>query len=200
MALFRSSRGVQGQTTGTRRVQEALRKSETTFDPPGLKEFLEREKAQTTTRAFQEIHAIEQILQNSILTELKNEYGSEEQDWWFNGIPKSVRKRIDDKINEEGGKKGGREQSFDLIDYREIIQANWLLFEVTFARGKGSKENRTKWISEVNELRKPVVHASKGTSLPITEEQLALLQETHSWLKTRMEGPTEEPIETAEVE
>jgi DNA sulfur modification protein DndB len=198
--LFRALRGVQGQTTSTRRVQEALRKSEPTFDPPGLKEFLEREKAQTTTRAFEEIQAIEQILQSSVLSELKNEFGSDEPDWWFNGVPKSVRKKVDDRINDEGGKKGGREQNFDLIDYREVILANWPLFETTFAHGKGSKESRTKWIAEVNELRKPVVHASRGKSLPITEEQLAVLQETHRWLTTQLEEQVDEPAESVDVE
>jgi DNA sulfur modification protein DndB len=188
VAQFRALRGVQGQTTGTRRVEEVITRSEPSFDPPGLKEYLEREKAQTTTRAFEEIQAIEQILQTTILTELRNEFGSEEKDWWFNGIPKSVRKKVDDRINEEGGKKGGREQNFDLIDYRDIIQTNWLLFEATLGRGKGSKENRTKWVFEVNELRKPVVHASRGVSLPITEGQLALLQEIRSWLEVQIKG------------
>jgi DNA sulfur modification protein DndB len=199
VALFRALRGVQGQTTGTRRVEEALRRAEPTFDPAGLREFLEREKAQTTTRAFEEIQAIEQILQRSILAELKSEFGSEEKDWWFNGVPKSVRKKIDDRINDEGGKKGGREQNFDLIDYREVIVANWQLFESTFGRGKGTKEARTKWVAEVNELRKPVMHASRGTSLPITEEQSTLLQETHAWLTTQLEEQVEEPIESAEM-
>ena len=188
VAQFRRLRGVQGQTTGTRRVEEVIRQSEVSFDPPGLGEHLQREKAQTTTRAFEEIQVIEQVLQTTILTELKNEFGKDEKDWWFNGVPKSVRKKVDDRINEEGGKKGGREQNFDLIDYRDIVHANWGIFEPTLARGKGSKENRTKWIVEVNELRKPVVHASRGVSLPITEEQLALLQEIRSWLQESKMG------------
>ena len=82
----------------------------------------------------------------------------------------------------------GAEQNLDLIDYRDIIHANWPLFESTLARDKGSKDNRTKWIVEVNELRKPVVHASKGQSLPITEEQLAFLQEINSWLESQIGG------------
>jgi len=183
---FRALRGVQGQTTGTRRLEEALRQAHPTFDPPGLKEFLDREKAQTTTRAFEEIQAIEQILQTTVLSELKSEFGTDENDWWFGGVPKGVRKKVDDRVNEEAGKKGGREQNFDLIDYREIIQANWLLFEPAFTRGKGSKDAKTKWIVEVNDLRKPVMHASRGQSLPITEEQLALLEEIHEWLETQV--------------
>lgn len=188
---FRALRGVQGQTAGTRRVELRIQQFDKTFDPPGLREFLERERAQTTTRAFEEIQAIEQILQATIITELKEEFGSDEKEWWFGGVPKGVRKKVDDRINEEGGKKGGREENFDLIDYRDVILANWELFEPSLARGKGSKESRTKWIVDVNELRKPVMHASKGQSLPITEEQLALLQDTHDWLKTQVKPDAE---------
>jgi DNA sulfur modification protein DndB len=183
MIQFRALRGVQGQTTGTRRLEEAIQKAQPTFDPPGLKEFLEREKAQTTSRAYEVIKTIEQVLQTTVLGELKNEFGVNEEDWWFSGVPKGVRKKVDDRINEEAGKGGGREQNFDLIDYREIIDSNWTLFESALARGKGKKENRTKWIVEVNELRKRVMHASKGQSLPITEEQLALLEDIYRWLE-----------------
>jgi len=191
MTGFRSLRGVQGQTAGTRRIEQYICQTEPTFDPPGLREYLDREKAQTTTRAFEEIQAIEQILQATVLSELKGEFGENEQTWWFNGVPKTVRKKVDDRINEEGGKKGGREENFDLIDYREVIRDNWTLFEDSLGRGKGSKDQKTKWIVEVNDLRKPVMHASKGQSLPITEDQLALLRDIHQWLETQVGDPIE---------
>jgi DNA sulfur modification protein DndB len=191
IAQFRALRGVQGQTAGTRRVEEAIRRSNSTFDPPGLAEYLERERAQTTTKAFEVIRSIETILQRTVLSELKNEFGGEEASWWFNGVPKGVRKKVDDRINEEGGKKGGREENFDLIDYREVVTDNWPMFEDVLARGKGSKDARTKWIAEVNDLRKLVMHASKGVSLPITEEQLAILQEIDAWLKSQIAGSDE---------
>ncbi len=188
---FRALRGVQGQTTGTRRVEEFIRRSVPTFDPPGLREFLERQRSQTTTRAFQSLTRIETILQSNVVGELKNEFGTDELSWWFNGVPKGVRKKVDDRINEEGGKKGGREENFDLIDYRDIAVENWQLFEGTLARGKGSKDKRTKWIVDVNELRKSVMHASKGVSLPITEEQLAFLEEVEQWLRGQVEAEGE---------
>lgn len=189
VAWFRRLQGITGQTTGTRRVEEAIRGVDPTFDPPGLREFLDREKAQTTTTAFQVIHRIEQALQSTVLSELKSEFGEVVEDWWFNGVPKSVRKKVDDRINEEAGKKGGREENFDLIDYREVIEANWNLFGELLSRGKGNKEAKPKWIVEVNDLRKPVMHASKGVSLPITEEQLASLQEIESWLMGQVNNP-----------
>jgi DGQHR domain-containing protein len=197
MSQFRALRGVQGQTTGTKRLEQALRATEPTFNPPGLEDFIEREKAQTTGKAFAEIQGIEQILQATILDELKSEFGSDESQWWFSAIPKSVRKKVDDRINEEGGKKGGRQENFDLVDYREIVTANWTLFENLLAKGKGNKEAKTKWIVEVNELRKPVMHASKGQSLPISEEQLAQLQEVHRWLETQVGNQATEQLENA---
>lgn len=94
MIVFRALRGIQGQTTGTRRLEEAVHKVRLDFDPPGLREFLEREKAQTTDRAYNVIKLIEQVLQTTVLTELKNEFGENEEDWWFSGVPKGVRKKI----------------------------------------------------------------------------------------------------------
>lgn len=177
MRGFRALRGGQGHTTGTRRCQQALNSAIPAFEPAELREFLKREKAETNKQAYEVITAIETMLQETILDELKQEFKGSETDWWFGGVPKSVRKKIDDRINEDGGKRGGREQNFDLIDYREVIRANWQLFEPIFAFGKGNKDARTSWIAEVNEIRKIVMHASRGAHLPVTEEQLARLDE-----------------------
>jgi hypothetical protein len=193
MKQFRALRGVQGQTTGTRKVEQFIKMSVPTFDPPGLSDFITRAKSETTKQAFDQLHKIETLLQKYVLAELKAEYGEDEQGWWFNGVPKNVRKRIDDRINEEAGKKGGREANFDLIDYRSIILENWSLFEKMMSQGKsGNKEARTKWLQDANDLRKPVMHASKGQSLPITEEQLNQLVQTGEWLEARITGQNEE--------
>jgi hypothetical protein len=193
MTQFRALRGVQGQTTGTRRLEEFLHRNVPDFNPPGLKEFLAREQAQTTSRAFDEIQIIEKILQATVLSELKSEFGDQETEWFFGGVPKGVRKKVDDRINEQGGKSGGREENFDVIHYREIVSENWDLFEKILGRGeKGSKDKRTKWIHDVNELRQKVVHASKGQSLPITEEQLAILEDIREWLQHQV---SESPLE-----
>ena len=103
----------------------------------------------------------------------------------------AVRKKVDDRINEDQGRGGGREQNFDFIDYREIVQGNWTLFEGIFGDGKGSKDARTRWMTEVNEIRKKAVHASKGVHLPITAEQLAFLEEKLAWLEGRVGGTSQ---------
>ena len=87
MTQFRALRGVQGQTTGTRRVEEFLHRNVPDFELPGLKEFSARERAQTTTRAFEEIQTIEKIPQATVLSELKSEFGEQETEWFFGGVP-----------------------------------------------------------------------------------------------------------------
>jgi DGQHR domain-containing protein len=186
ISWFRRLQGAAGQATGSRKIEEAIRVDDQTFDPPGLRDYLEREKTQTTIRAFETIQRIEQLLQSTVISELKNEFGEAEAKWFFGGVPKLIRKKIDDRINEEAGKKGGREESFDLIDYRPIIIDNWELLGDLLGRGNGNKEAKTKWLVEVNELRKPVMHASKGVSLPITEEQLTSLEEIEEWLRIQI--------------
>ena len=111
MAQFRSLRGVQGQTAGTRRLEQFLKANQTDFNPPGLSEFLEREKAQTTARAYDRIKSIEVLMQANIVSELKNEFGLSGEDWWFAGVPKTVRKKVDDRRNEDAGRSGEREHN-----------------------------------------------------------------------------------------
>jgi hypothetical protein len=175
-------RGVQGQTTGTRRCQEALSELQRDFQPPGLQEFVKREKAKTNERAMAAVLEIERMLQEAVLTDLKDEFGKADSEWFFEGVPKDVRKKVDDRINEASGGPRTREANFDLIDYRDIVLQNWGLFEETLARGKGNKKARTDWIVKVNEIRKTAAHASKGTHLPVSEEDLAFLDEIRKWL------------------
>jgi len=186
LRMFRALRGNEGQTTGVRRCQEAIRGEFPDFNPPGLSDYLERQRSQTNERANGIILKIEAELQRAVLDELKRELGEAEAGWWFNGVPVKVRKKVDDRINEEGGKRGGREQNFDLIDYREIVLQNWSLFKEALARGKGAKDALTKWIVEVNDIRKTAMHASRGAHLPVTEEQVAFLDEIDAWLIKQM--------------
>ncbi len=187
LKIFRSLQGVTGQTTGMRKCQEALRNKFPEFDPPGLSEFLQAHVAQTNERAIHLVLNIEKMLQAYILEELKSECGEKESEWWFTCVPKAVRKKVDDRINEDQGKKGGREANLDLLDYKDIITENWSLLGETCGYGtKGNKDVKTKWIEQINDVRKIAVHASKGTHLPVTNEQVAFLEELESWVKQQV--------------
>jgi hypothetical protein len=112
------------------------------------------------------------------------------EEWWFEGVPKNVRKRVDERINESDGKAGTREQNFDLIHYREIVQHKWDLFEKLFAFGTGSKDKRTGWINEISLMRNSVMHPSRREFL--SPDKLSKLEEYEEWLKKSVAGEPQE--------
>ena len=132
------------------------------FDPPGLGNYVELAKAGFNDQAREIIIRIEQLLQDTVLTVLKDEFSEDAQAWWFSGVPLGIRKKVTQKIEESDGKAGSREQNFDLIHYRDIILKQWSLFESMFALGKsGNKEKRTGWMKDVNSMRNKVMHPSR---------------------------------------
>lgn len=180
---FRQLQGADGQATGTRWCQEELNKAFPAFVPPGLEDWIQRQKANTNDQARRIIDWIELTLQENILSSLKEKYNETSTHWWFAGVPKNVRKKVDDRINESDGKAGTREQNFDLIHYREIIKQNWDVFGGVFAYGTGNKDKRTVWIAEVGTMRNTVKHPSRREFLSF--DKLAQLQGYQDWLKTQ---------------
>lgn len=183
MDRFRQLRGVQGQTTGTRRLQQHLHAHFESFNPTGLDQFVEAEKSHSNQRAYELISQIENLIQRTVIDELKREYRESEDAWWFSGVPVAVRKKVSERIEEAQGKEGGKEQNFDLIDYRAVIthQGNWHLFKDVLGED-GGKEKGTKWIVDLNEIRRMVMHASKGLHMPVTPEQIASLEGRLEWI------------------
>lgn len=187
---FRDLQGVDGQTTGTRMCQEALRKEFPTFAPEGLDEWIRTQEANTNEQARQLIDAIETTLQDYVLGTLKEEYSADADAWWFDGVPKNVRLKVQQRIEESDGKAGTREQNFDLIHYREIVEENWAMFGEFLALGDGSaaKKKKTEWIAEVGMMRNVVMHPSKRQFLSF--EKLNRLQTLKTWLESQVARAT----------
>jgi DNA sulfur modification protein DndB len=179
-AAFRSLQGVNGQTTGTRMCQAAIQAEFPKFDPPGLKDYIERRKSNTNDQARLYIDKIEKTLQDVILETLKLEY-PEEDDWWFKGVPSGIRTKIAQRIEETGGRAGSREQNFDLVHYRDIIEFKWPLFGALFGYGeKGDKRRKTEWIADVSAMRNIVMHPSRREYLSF--ERVSQLAAYWEWL------------------
>jgi DGQHR domain-containing protein len=177
-------RGIQGQTRRSRYAQQGLRQVFAEFNPPGLDQFIEQETAQTNTRAGEVIRRIEATLQKVVLEELRREFGEDEADWWMRGVPKSVRLKVSERFEDDGGKRGSRESYFDLVDYAKIAGDNFRLFEPILAYETGNKEKRLSWLNFVNEKRKIAMHASAGVNL--SSEDLLQLEEYDQWLANRI--------------
>lgn len=184
---FRQLQGVDGQTTGTRMGQAALQGDFPKFDPPGLKDWLERRKANTNEMARSVIDRIEKTLQDVVLVTLKEEYNKDENQWWYDGVPQRIRTKIQQRIEETDGKAGSREQNFDLVHYREIIKDNWALLGELLSYGKqGNKEKKTEWIVDVANMRNTVMHPSRREYLSF--EKLAQLNTYWDWLQQQIES------------
>lgn len=184
---FRQLQGSDGQLMGTRQCQEALHAEFPQFSPPQLSDWMESRKKNYNEKGRVIIEDVETTLQKYVLQILKGEFDSQPESWWWDGVPKPVRKKVDDRMNESDGKSGGREQNFDLIHYREIISHHWDLFKEIFgyAASGNSKEKQTSWIVDVGEMRNIVMHPSRQQFL--TPDKLALLQTYSEWLKTRIQ-------------
>ncbi|WP_261796827.1 DGQHR domain-containing protein [Ralstonia sp. TCR112] len=171
---YRELRGVQGQTARTRRCQAAIRSEIPEFNPPGLDDFIQREKTETNLQAKTIIDDIEVQLKEFVVEELRQEFRDSENAWWQDGVPKAVRLEVTGRKERDDSKRGSMEAYFDLIDYRAIALNNWELFKNALSIGGGNKEKQTKWMVDVNELRNQVAHASSGVVLSI--EALTRLQ------------------------
>jgi DGQHR domain-containing protein len=179
---FRQLQGSDGQLTGTRMCQEALTKVFPRFDPPGLPEWIQRRESNNNEKGRAIIEWIETTLQQFIIDTLKSEYDLDDTQWWFDGVPKAVRKKVDERINESDGKAGTREQNFDLIHYREIIRQNWALFREMFGytEAGASKDKQTQWIVDVSQMRNTVMHPSRREFLSF--DRLSSLENYKEWL------------------
>lgn len=177
---FRDFRGVQGVIYRTRQCQNGIRKYIPDFSPEGLDQWLEEQNQQTNKKTKELIDNIEVRLQKYIVEELKSQYVGDDQLWWYEGIPTTIRTKTTARKEEDKNKRGGSEFYFDLIDYKKIIKENWSIFEKTFGFGKGSIDKRTEWIDFINEIRKIVAHASSGKTVKI--EDYNKVEEMNSWL------------------
>jgi hypothetical protein len=191
---FRDLRGVQGQTARKYRCQQAIQEKMREFNPPGLNEFLEREKEQTNLRAKEILDQIEKTLQRVILEELKREYGESENEWWLLGVPKKVRVEVGQRFENDDGKRATKEAYFELIDYRRIALERWDIFGTIFGYGtSGNKEKKTKWMVDINEMRNLVSHPSSGATLSV--EQVAEIEQRQRWLEGQIAGMARDQTE-----
>ena len=183
---FRAVRGVQGQTAGMRHAQAALQQQFSSFQPDGLADFLEREKARTNDQAMSLISDVERVLNRMTVAVLQAQFGTDGDRWWYDGVPKAVRTPVSELQEEDKNQRGSKEAYFNLIHYRQIAVANWPLFSDLFSDTKtGSKERRTSWMVRVNEIRNIAAHASSGAS--VSFEELNELQTYLEWLEAKAE-------------
>lgn len=157
-------------------LEAQIRREYSNFNPKGLQEYLESRDEAGTEEAGANVTKIHKRLFDYVVESLKKHYGTEGKAWWTKGVPLKIRQKC--TAEWEAKDRGGEEEShLYLIDYIEICQHNWDLFKDVISLGKRNKENRrenTKWIKDLNEIRKITTHPERGV---LTTDQVAFVNE-----------------------
>lgn len=185
---LKTAYGTPGDAKYWRALQVAMRESHPEIYYEGLDEYLKKEERENNEKAFKLIREIENtFLKIRIREKLEGEFG---RNWFKKGVPEKIyseatllaaKKNRD--IEDEDDEKEPWDQ-LHLIDYREIILKSWQkLFETSFTKpGEekiGNKENKTKWMVELNRIRNENYH-----TYYVTSQELSFIEEIYDWLST----------------
>lgn len=186
---FREYRGAQGQLRATKKCQQGMQSLLPEFNPPGLKEFIELEGAQTNSKASAIVDSIEDVLRTFVVEELQGQFGEEENHWWPK-VPVAVRISVANRYERDDRKLGNQQAYLEIADLKPIISENWDIYEELLAYGKGSKVKRLQWLQDIVEIRKQVGNSSNAAPLPM--DQLVKVEEYNKWLVVRLKAAYEE--------
>ncbi|QIG81723.1 DGQHR domain-containing protein [Sphingosinithalassobacter tenebrarum] len=148
------------------------------FRPSGLIEYLESRDEAGTEQAAARVTRIHRRLFSFVIGKLKAHYGVQNKAWWTKGIPLKIRQSCTAEW-EAKNREGEEESQLYLISYIEICTDNWALFKDSVSLGAKDKDNKksaTKWIKDLNEIRKITTHPERGI---LTAEQVELVRDIH---------------------
>ena len=144
------------------------------FRPHGLQAYLASRDEAGTEEAAGKVTKIHRRLFDYVIETLKKHYGTQGKAWWIKGIPVRIRTKCTTAW-EEKNRRGKEESNLYLIDYIDICIQNWNLVKGVIsldARDKENKRANTKWIKDLNEIRKITTHPERGV---LTTEQVAIV-------------------------
>ena len=146
------------------------------FKPAGLQEHLESRDEAGTVEAAAKVTTIHRGLFDCVIGTLKKHYGTQNKAWWTKGIPLKIRQECT-AAWEAKNREGEEESQLYLISYIDICHNNWDLVKDVISLDAGDKDNKrvnTKWIKELNEIRKITTHPERGV---LTTDQVAFVNE-----------------------
>lgn len=149
------------------------------FKNAGLENYLNERKSQSNEQAKIIVPKIQLIIANNIIITLKKEFGEKEDGWWLKGIPRNIRLKVAER-REDDPDRPELEQSFDLIDYKQVILEHWPLFGEKYSQEKGNKKEKMSWMDKLNTIRRKVAHPERGR---VTKDELEFLTGILSWIE-----------------
>jgi hypothetical protein len=110
------------------------------------------------------LKTIEVQLHSHIKRRLQERYGTENEAWWFDGIPEAIRVECAQRRERDRA----RQEAFNytyLIDLKTVIEKNWPIFEPDFAKIRAlasSKKGFLDQITRLNEVRNRHSHPPRS--------------------------------------
>ena len=187
---IRSNYGSGAPTRLWRHLQKAVRNVKPLFSPTGLDEYWQNQSKQFNESARQRLYEIELILDKEIRETLESEHGS---NWLKVGIPAPLYKKLHQDATEENIKildDSPEREPWDcmyLIDYLEVIsyRGNFSkLFQKRFSMpglANSKKEEKLKWIKNLNDIRNKVSHPKQNRS--VTKQEADFVEAIYNWLE-----------------
>jgi len=185
--LLRKAYGAPGDTKYWRTLQLKVSETHNNFKPSGLDDYLRKEAKEFNTKTFESIGEIETFFKKDFKERLMQEFGN---NWLKKGVPPQTLKKAHDLAFEKNLKIENEEDEVEdwdcltIIAYRAIALKNWrTLFENDYSKQDknksrgGNKEDKTKWMVELERIRNKAVH-----SYYVTEEEFYFVEELHDWL------------------
>jgi tetratricopeptide (TPR) repeat protein len=148
-----------------------------------LEKFVRERVPKPQLEAYESVAFIEERLHHFIRRRLGDAFGKEENQWWGQGVPLTIRQKCAQRREEDPRRKPVYNYT-DLIDLKEILDKNWKLFETDFERVKGKAMGKKGFLDNLirlNEVRKTVMHPVRS---PVTEEDLQFGQSMRDMIES----------------
>jgi DNA sulfur modification protein DndB len=150
------------------------------FSPEGLAQWQKESTGKFNEDARKIGDEMQLKVREFIFATLKEKFGTKDDRWWTEGVPKDIQKRCSNERIEQG--EGPDQKYMLLLDYAAIIKHQKDLLLNTFTAKdmkSASVEKRLNWFVQWNKIRNKYSHPEKGN---VTEEEYAYLKETREWL------------------
>jgi DGQHR domain-containing protein len=170
---YRRQFGAAGQKNCALAMMEQINNQFKDFNPVGLDKYISEKNSTWNDQARDLVPEIQLMISDNIISTLKKQFGTDDEEWWYEGVPEKTRVDVAQRQQKDAEHKD-LEQNFDLLHYEEIINKNWSLFKETYAfkeDGQG-KEKQLNWFIRLNKIRNKVAHPERGK---ITKEEYDFL-------------------------
>jgi len=161
-----------------------------------VKKYLEETTGEHDQEATKTIKQLQLKIRNKIIDTLKFSWPNG-NDWYVNGVSKDIRKKASNRFIEEDNK-GNEDDYLDLLDYKDIIEKNYLDYKKDngeiYKKGlskyfsdpnnKGDKKKELKWFDVLNDIRKRTMHPERDK---ITKIEYENLKKIEKWLLENLE-------------